>query len=205
VELNRKQLERENRKKLILSGALKVFKERGLERATMDEIARDAGFGKATLYYYYKSKEEIFNTILLEGWKNLWLNLADLNVKKQSPRKTFISLLKRIAELVNEDRVLYEFLFVAPKALPLEQRDSGEWKIYQTKLYDLLTILIEAGIQKGQFPQMEPRLVLKAMGGIFHGLVFMGDDRNAISEEEIENMLNSLLKKNKQAKALHQN
>ena len=73
MDLSRKEQERETRKKLILEGALKVFKDLGLERATMDEIARVAGFGKATLYYYYSSKEEIFNTILLEGWKSLWL------------------------------------------------------------------------------------------------------------------------------------
>lgn len=203
MRLNRKEQERENRKQLILEGALKVFKDLGLERATMDEIARVAGFGKATLYYYYKSKEEIFHTILLEGWKTLWLNLDNLNVEGKSPRKAFISLLKRIAELVNEERALYEFLFFAPKALPPEQRESGEWKIYQTKLYDLLSILIEAGIRDGQFPQMDTRLVLKAMGGIFHGLVFLGDDRSSISEEEIEIMLNSLLNKNEQAHSLH--
>lgn len=203
MSLSRKQQERETRKKLILEGALKVFKDLGLERATMDEIARVAGFGKATLYYYYKSKEEIFNTILLEGWKNLWLSLDDLDVQSNRPRKTFISLLKRIAEKVNEERVLYEFLFFAPKALPAEHRDQGEWKIYQTKLYDLLTILIDAGIREGQFPQMDTRIVLKTMGGIFHGLVFLGDDRDSITEEQIETMLETLLKKEQQPSAVH--
>ena len=202
MDLSRKEQERETRKKLILEGALRVFKDLGLERATMDEIARVAGFGKATLYYYYKSKEEIFHTILLEGWKNLWSSLDELDLEGQSPRKAFVGLLRRIAEQVNEKRTLYEFLFFAPKSLSPQQQATGEWKIYQTKLYDLLTILIEAGIREGQFPQMEPRLVLKAMGGIFHGMVFLGEDRSTITEEEIEIMLNSLLKKNEQTVGL---
>lgn len=203
MSLNRKQQERETRKKLILEAALKVFKDQGLERATMDEIAGVAGFGKATLYYYYSSKEEIFNTILLEGWKSMWLNLDNLDVEGKSPRKAFISLLKRIAELVNEERALYEFLFFAPKALPAEHREHGEWKIYQTKLYDLLTILIDAGIREGQFPQMDTRIVLKTMGGIFHGLVFLGDDRDSITEEQIETMLETLLKKEQVPTNIH--
>ena len=48
------------RKERILSGALEVFKSKGLEGATMDEIASRSGFGKATLYYYFKSKKMFF-------------------------------------------------------------------------------------------------------------------------------------------------
>ena len=50
--------ERKMRKTRILLGALSVFKSKGLEGATMDEIATQSGFGKATLYYYFKSKED---------------------------------------------------------------------------------------------------------------------------------------------------
>ena len=45
---DRQAKERERRKDQILKGALSVFKEKGLEKATMDEIAKQADFGKAT-------------------------------------------------------------------------------------------------------------------------------------------------------------
>ena len=51
----RKLEERKMRQNRILEGALSVFKEKGLDGATMDEIANTSGFGKATLYYYFKS------------------------------------------------------------------------------------------------------------------------------------------------------
>ncbi len=82
MTISRKQEEREARKKLILNSALKVFKTKGLEHATMDEIALEADFGKATLYYYFKSKEEIFNTILLNGWVTLWDGIEDVVIIK---------------------------------------------------------------------------------------------------------------------------
>ena len=65
----RKLKERKVRQELILGGALEVFKEKGIEGSTMDEIALASGFGKATLYYYFKSKEEVFAAILSNGWK----------------------------------------------------------------------------------------------------------------------------------------
>ena len=47
---DRQEKEREIRKDQILESALKVFKISGIEGTTMDEIAKHADFGKATLY-----------------------------------------------------------------------------------------------------------------------------------------------------------
>ena len=60
--LSGRQLEeRKLRQERILSSALEVFKANGLDGATMDSIAEKAGFGKATLYYYFTSKDEVFS------------------------------------------------------------------------------------------------------------------------------------------------
>jgi len=191
---DRKTAERTARKELILQGALTVFKDKGLEGAKIDEIAKVAGFGKATLYYYFSSKEEIFNALLLHGWMSLWSELEECTLAGDSPRRTFIAMLKKIAETVNTDRPLYEFLFQAPQSFSAEEKEKAEWKTYQNRLYKVLMELITEGIEKGEFPRMEPRLILKAMGGLFHGLVFVGTDRNEITENEIEQMLSNLLR-----------
>ena len=73
--------ERRMRHNRILDGALNVFKEKGLEGATMDEIANSSGFGKATLYYYFKSKEDVLSAILVDGWQNIWESLEQSLLK----------------------------------------------------------------------------------------------------------------------------
>ncbi|HCL56063.1 MAG TPA: hypothetical protein DHW82_03525 [Spirochaetia bacterium] len=45
----------------IREGALSVFAEKGYYSSKMEDIARDAGMGKGTLYHYFKSKEEVFD------------------------------------------------------------------------------------------------------------------------------------------------
>ncbi len=52
-------------KKAILEAAKRVFQKWGLHKTTMEDIAHEAGKGKSTLYYYFKSKEEIFETVVL--------------------------------------------------------------------------------------------------------------------------------------------
>ncbi|MBE77059.1 MAG: hypothetical protein CMG41_04910, partial [Candidatus Marinimicrobia bacterium] len=100
---SKRQLEeREMRKQRILTGALEVFKSKGLEGATMDEIAHQSGFGKATLYYYFKSKEDVFSAILEEGWISIWESLEPIIADQKSPRQAFINLLIKIAEIAQE-------------------------------------------------------------------------------------------------------
>ena len=48
----------------ILSGADKLFRQYGLNKTTMEDIAKEAGKGKSTLYYYFRSKEDIFDVIV---------------------------------------------------------------------------------------------------------------------------------------------
>jgi len=56
----RKEREKEQRKADIVRCATKVFLAKGFIHASMDEIAECAEFSKATLYLYYRNKEEIF-------------------------------------------------------------------------------------------------------------------------------------------------
>ena len=48
----------------IVQAARRVFQKWGLNKTTMEDIAREAGKGKSTLYYYFESKDEIFDTLL---------------------------------------------------------------------------------------------------------------------------------------------
>lgn len=63
----RKEREREARREEILEAAEGVFFEKGLNQATMDEIAAGAELGKSTLYLYFKSKEDLYLAVMMRG------------------------------------------------------------------------------------------------------------------------------------------
>ena len=65
--MSKKQALTEFHRGSILAVAERLFAEKGTERTTMDDIAREAEYSKATLYVYFQSKEEIINAILLSG------------------------------------------------------------------------------------------------------------------------------------------
>ncbi len=107
--------EREVRKQRILKGALEVFKLQGLEGATMDQIAPQSGFGKATLYYYFKSKEDVFSAILEDGWENIWESLEPIIADDDGPRSSFIKLLIKIAGIAQARPGLLSFYSMLQK------------------------------------------------------------------------------------------
>jgi TetR/AcrR family transcriptional regulator len=63
----RREREKEQRHNDIIDAAEKVFFSRGLEHATMDNVAVEAELSKGTLYLYFKSKEELYLAIHLRG------------------------------------------------------------------------------------------------------------------------------------------
>lgn len=50
----------------ILTAAKELFDSNGIEKTTMDDIAKYADYSKSTIYVYFKSKEDIFNSIVGE-------------------------------------------------------------------------------------------------------------------------------------------
>jgi len=56
----------------IIQVAETLFEIKGIEKTTMNDIARVAQYSKATLYVYFKNKEEIVNCIILKSMKMLY-------------------------------------------------------------------------------------------------------------------------------------
>jgi AcrR family transcriptional regulator len=70
-----------NRKLQIIQAAVKRFTKHGINKTTLDEIARDLRIGKATIYHYFQSKEELYYATIelrteeyLEEIKNIFNN-----------------------------------------------------------------------------------------------------------------------------------
>ena len=67
-------VEKKTEEKIIVA-AEKVFIEKGLAGARMQEIANEAGINKALLHYYYRSKEKLFEMVFKVAFKALAPNL----------------------------------------------------------------------------------------------------------------------------------
>ena len=67
ADLEERELKRNN----ILKAALKIFSKKGYSTTALDEVAQEAGIAKGTLYLYFKDKEDLFCSSLLNFIENL--------------------------------------------------------------------------------------------------------------------------------------
>ncbi|MAR30241.1 MAG: hypothetical protein CMG24_04830 [Candidatus Marinimicrobia bacterium] len=186
---DRKKEERILRKKLIIDSALSVFNKLGIDKTTMSEIASEAGFGKATLYYYYPSKDDVYSEIMVTGWKLLWVEVEDLILNDSPPKKKLFQILDQICHVVKSDNNLFKFLFTAPSHI--QEIKEHPWKTYQVRLYSILESTIEQGCKEGDFINLNPGVLMKAVGGLFHELLL--GKKDSLTEKEFEMMISNLL------------
>ncbi len=91
---NAENMSREpERKRQILNSAIKIFGEKGFQNATIAEIAKEAGIGDATIYEYFKNKEDLLLAIPVETTKDL---IADINEHMMGIKGAFNKLRKFI-------------------------------------------------------------------------------------------------------------
>uniref|UniRef100_Q07KX3 Transcriptional regulator, TetR family n=1 Tax=Rhodopseudomonas palustris (strain BisA53) TaxID=316055 RepID=Q07KX3_RHOP5 len=88
----------ETKRDAILETATQVFKERGLEGASMSEIAKRLGGSKATLYGYFPSKEELFVHVALRvaGQQILAMLRALQDRAAEDPRTVLVDVGKEL-------------------------------------------------------------------------------------------------------------
>ncbi len=139
----------------IVAVAGQLFSERGLEGTTMAEIARRCGLQQPSLYYYFRSKQELLDALVVEA------NRAPLELLARV-RKAGGSPAVQLYRLIRSD-------VVALGALPydlneihrLAARDRHAFSRYWTEreqLVDGLAAIVRAGVQRGELRAVDPRL-----------------------------------------------
>jgi AcrR family transcriptional regulator len=106
----RKEREKERRKEEILDAAQRVFVEKGLTTATVDDIAVAAELSKGTLYLYFESKEDIYLAIMMRGLRLLHSMFDEIISQETSIVKILYRMEKAYTEFFNTQRHYFRML-----------------------------------------------------------------------------------------------
>jgi len=83
----------EERKRQIFEAAMEVFDERGFERAKVEDVAARAGLARATIYYHFRSKRDLFVFLLRQGMEELGRAVSDAVSAASSPLEALEALI----------------------------------------------------------------------------------------------------------------
>lgn len=77
VPLSRRERQKEEKNQALIDGALAVFSRVGFAAAKMDDVAREAGVSKGTVYLYFDSKEQLFEEMVKVNMAPLMSEIAE--------------------------------------------------------------------------------------------------------------------------------
>lgn len=130
----------------IAEKALVLFAKQGIENTKMDEIAAAVGYGKATLYVYFKNKEDIVSFLALQSMEKLRSALSMAMEKEGSVKETFFGLCNALVTFQEEYPTFFE------RSLQYIQVQKGEEKSYLGQAYKIgeeINQIVISYLQKG--------------------------------------------------------
>ncbi|HNQ82694.1 MAG TPA: TetR/AcrR family transcriptional regulator [Bacteroidales bacterium] len=133
----------------ILAVAAKMFGKYGFQKTTVDEIARTAHKAKGSVYYYYKSKEDLFLAVVMQEIQFLKTGLTRVIVDSQDATGMICNYLMNRMMLMKDAVNYHESLkadFVADFSFLNDCReDFTRFEI------DLMKAIIDRGIRENRF------------------------------------------------------
>ncbi len=187
-----KEREREQRQNDIIDAARKLFADKDFDEVSMDEIAREVGLGKGTLYLYFKNKESLYFAVTLRGTR-IWAEMVKKEVKKGNTGLEKLILYENANREFSNKYPDYFRLLYSPtsikKQFDMDKMNSSEEFQEERELFKEIMFIgidsIQKGIDDGEIrPDVDPVEAAILLSVIYNGNVNMGDWSKEILESK---------------------
>jgi AcrR family transcriptional regulator len=162
----------EERKAQIYQAALTCFNRKGYHRTTMDDIVAESGLSKGSLYWYFKSKKELFLGLfrdLMAQFGQAW----ESSVADEEASATD-KLLASLALIRTEFEEMVPFFGVMMEAWALTRHDEDVERLTR-ELYEsyvgTVAHIVEEGVASGEFCTDAPPATALVIMTLFDGII----------------------------------
>ncbi len=193
----RREKEREAQQREILAAALSLFAERCYHNVTMHEIAEKSEFAVGTLYKFFRNKEELYRTLILQSAAELFGQMQralDEPEDEIEKLRNFVRV-KRAISYANVPIIRLFFTETHGESYNMVSGLGEEIHRYHGLQMSQLTEIFASGIARGLFkPIAEPEYLAVALEGVTTAFFFrwLEDPLNNAYPENPDTTLNML-------------
>jgi len=177
VDAGPRQRRKESRPQELLDAALALFVEKGYAATRAEEVARQAGVSKGTLYLYYPSKEELFKAVVRQNLSSLIAEGTELAGQFEGTTSALLAqlLLSWWQHIGNTPAAgIHKIVLAEVRNFPeLAQFYTDEVIVPADRLF---SGAVQRGIDRGEFRPMPPHQVAQAL---MAPLIFMALHRHS--------------------------
>lgn len=184
---------KQKREESILQIATEIFQKYGFKKTTIDDIANAAHKGKSSLYYYFKSKEDLFKSVIDKEAKSLKTILTkiveDTSLEPEEKFRKYIKTrMEKLRELINYyDALNNDYLSHYGFINKIRERHDKDEQAFIVKILD-------EGVKKEKFEIPDTNITAYAIVIAMKGLeipIFITKEIDN-SGEKINHLLNIL-------------
>jgi AcrR family transcriptional regulator len=152
----------EEKRRLILDAAVRVFAHKGFHTSRVGDIAEEAGVAHGLLYHYFSSKDEVLDTIFRETWSELLEEIGEIESSDAAAREQLQRVAARLLGSWQRHPDVIRVLVREIARSPEVQQRIGEL----VKPIEAIQRIIARGQETGEFrADFDARLA----GIIFYG------------------------------------
>ena len=172
AKLTRKEREKLRHKEEILSAALHLFSDKGFHNVSMQEIAQASEFAVGTLYNFFESKESLFDEMAKSCGEKITSTLIAVLDSPGTEVECLTNFIRYLPTLLEEhtDFIRMYVSELGTRGAMLSKKRATDTS--KAALNAKLEKLLENGIRKGIFRQVDPRITMQAITSIIETLAF---------------------------------
>lgn len=180
-------------KKAIFKAAIIVFSKCGYNGSTVDDIALEAGVAKGTLYYHFKSKEDIFNFIIQQGLDIMEEELQVIEQEQLEPIETLVMICRVQLTVLYRDKNFFKVILSQLWGQELRQL---ELRNKLARYINGIEKIIKDAMDKGLIREGNPSLMAYTFfGSLISAAIYEVANLDKVNlEEVIDNVTNITLK-----------
>jgi AcrR family transcriptional regulator len=101
-----------DKRRIILDAAIRVFAREGFHRCRVSDIANEAGVAYGLVYHYFRSKDEVLDTLFTERWTLLLEAIAAVDARELPIREKLYAIAEFIIDSYRNDPDLMKVIIV---------------------------------------------------------------------------------------------
>lgn len=134
----------------VVRAAQQLFQKHGLHNVTMEDLAEAVGKAKSSLYYYYKSKEEIWDAVMDIEIGEIIAETAAAVSQARTVEKKIHAYCGNIIKGLRKKRALYHIAYGGNEPVKKRKSTSGIRRRFMKQESLLLREILHEGIEKGE-------------------------------------------------------
>jgi len=192
-ELSRREREKLRQRQEMLTAALQLFSEKGYYNVTMHEIAEKAEFAIGTLYAFFKNKEDLYHSMVLEQADEFHTLLSQALDEPGTEFEKVCRFIQVKSEIFSRRKQMIRLYFAETRGDSynfMADMDSEIRTRYQEGLKRLAAVF-ERGVEKGHFRPIADTFYLAfALDNLISSFLFLWieDPQRHPLSKGIENM-----------------